>query len=166
MWLINGSDLVWSSENKSPTDGCREWADAVCSFSDHVMVSTSTDWSGEEVTGSRQRKEAWKRSPTEEWCSAADGKWTQLCREGKGLSIHALWSRWKECFKESATKWVGRTRSRREKHWKGKWDEELHSLTSVKNWKRKLGVCHKEEKRAIKRRKRQLKRERKRARII
>ena len=59
---------------------------------------------------------------------------------------------------------IGRTRSRKEKHWKGEWGEEMHNLTSVKNWKRRLGLCHKEEKRAIKRRKRQLRRERKRTR--
>ena len=59
---------------------------------------------------------------------------------------------------------MGRTKSRKGKHWKGEWDVQMHDLTRVKNWKRRMGLCHKEEKRAIKRRKRQLKRERKRMR--
>ena len=54
---------------------------------------------------------------------------------------------------------VGWSHTEQEKaHWKGAWDQQLHEATRVKNWKRKLGVCYRDEKRWIKKRKRQIKR--------
>ena len=47
---------------------------------------------------------------------------------------------------------------RKKAHWKGAWDQQLYEATRIKNWKRKLSVCYSDEKRWIKKRKRQIKR--------
>ena len=177
LWLINGVahqaantfenhngasciDFMWTSDKEQALKGYDEWQDAVCTVSDHIMVSLKTTVIATTQNKRARRRQAWRRDASDEWSEATNFSWTHVTRECEFESIHTHWSRWKECFEEEATRWVGRTKSRVTKHWKHEWDQELQDLTVAKNKKRRAGICHKLEKRCIRRRKRQILRRR------
>src|SRR5690242_15107607 len=104
-------------------EGCDEWTDAVCTISDHSLITISTKKQKEGNVEKTKRKEAWRRTPSD-GCTEIDEQWTKVNYDCEFMPLHTHWSRWKECFKEQAARWVGRTKIRVKKHWKHEWDEE------------------------------------------
>ena len=116
MWVVNGSrekaavtfenhsgasciDLVWTSEYQEVVKGCKEWADAVCTFSDHIMITVRTNIQEPKMELATQRKEAWKRQPRDEWTNCTNIAWGQVSDMCKPLSIHMHWENGRDALR-------------------------------------------------------------------
>ena len=121
MWVINGNreraavtfenhsgasciDLIWTSDYQEAAKGCKEWTDAVCTFSDHFMVTVRTNTQERNTDLATQRREAWKRQPRDEWTNCTDMAWGRVTDKCKFLYIHMHGENWKRCFTELASK--------------------------------------------------------------
>ena len=127
--------------------------------------STETEIMGPLCRREQPRKLGWKRRPREEWRTQTERVWWSWCHQHPSKSVEELWGSWKHTFDDSAKRWVGKAKGKRTNHWEGVWDMEMQYWSKQKNWKRKQGLDHKFEKRQLRRRKRQLARLRRKARM-
>src|SRR5690606_14356676 len=122
LWLLNGVheqaaytfenangasciDLIWCSDYTETLEGCDVWTDLTCTFSDHALVTTTTRQRPmqRKKNNASNRREAWKRSPTEEWRQQGNDCWHNWIQDTRGKSTIDKWEGWKVEFKKQAT---------------------------------------------------------------
>ena len=153
-------DFIWVTQSSARDIGCCEmWFDATCAYSDHAMVTVDVKANPTRpVPKASSRVAHWKRKATDGWIGDLSGRWrrwNETFQEGAIRKIDA-WEKWKETFDKEAATWIGKIRSRKERHYVGGSSPELQQMVKERNHLRKQGADTTKLKRAIRKEKRRL----------